>query len=114
MSGEKRMSVQPIERVVSIDLWRAAEATLAEGGGVAFARRGGPIGGVTHAVFTGLRDGSPAWLLCAGLRGAVCVPQRDGTCEWSWVAEPLSDVADPSQPYSGEIATRPTQRPGAN
>lgn len=110
----KRVYVLPLSSVLPLDVWRASEATLAEGGGVAFARRGGPVGAVTHAVFTGLRDGSPAWLLCAGLPGAICVPQKDGTCEWSWVAEPLGDVVAPSQPYSGEIALRPTQRPGSN
>lgn len=109
----KRVFVLPLSAVLPADVFRASEATIAEKGRVTFVRRGGVVGVVTHATFDGVRDGSVAWQLCAGLAGAACVPQPDGTCTWSWVAPP-SDEAIPAQPYRNEIAFRPTQRPQSN
>lgn len=99
---------------VPLAVHEAKEQALAEGCGFACAIKGyGPTAVVVNAVFTGVRVSSPAFHLCAGLAGAICVMQPDGTAEWSWVRERL-DEATPHRPYALDLGTRPTQRPAAN
>ncbi len=93
----------------------AKEQALAEGAGFACAIKGyGETAIVTHAVFTGVRVSSPAFYLCAGLAGAICVMQPNGTAEWSWIRDTSEDVAAERQAYMHDLATRPTQRPAAH
>ena len=96
---------------VSLAMLDAEEATLKEGGGVCYG-----FGGthekrfVNHAVFTGVREGGEAFLLCAGMQGAILTLLPDGRAQWSW-SYVRTDEAQSNTPFAGEIATRPTLRP---
>lgn len=96
---------------VSLAMLDAEEATLKEGGGVSFAFRGAHEKRfVCHAVFSGVREGGDAFLICAGLQGAICTLLPDGRAQWSWSYE-RTDEAQPSKPFEGEIAHRETLKP---
>ena len=96
---------------VSLQLLDAEEATYKERGGVSYAFGGtGEKRFVRHAVFTGVREGGTAFLICAGLQGAICTLLPDGRAQWSWSYE-RTDEAQPSKPFEGEIAHRETLKP---
>lgn len=96
---------------VSLAMLDAEEATLKEGGGVSFGFRGAHEKRfVSHAVFSGVREGGDAFLICAGLQGAICTLLPDGRAQWSWSYE-RTDEAQPSKPYESEIAHRETLKP---
>lgn len=99
---------------VSLAILDAEEATLKEGGGVSYGFSGhGENRAVSHAAFTGVREGGPAFLICAGLQGAICSLMPDGRAQWSVAIEPAEEAL-PALPFALDLATRPTQRPAAN
>lgn len=96
---------------VSLQILDAEEATFKEGGGVAYSFGGsGEKRFVRQAVFTGVREGGTAFLICAGLQGAICSLMADGRAQWSWSYE-RTDEAQERRPYEGEIAHRETLKP---
>lgn len=96
---------------ISLAMLDAEEATLKEGGGVAYSFAGnGEDRFVRQAVFTGVREGGNAFLICAGLTGAILSLLPDGRAQWCWTFS-SNDELQSHRPYSGELAIRETLRP---
>jgi hypothetical protein len=99
---------------VPLELLEALDVVLAQGGGFTSTRKGnGEHAVIDTATFTGVRENSPAFALCAGLAGATCLRADDGTARFYWCRE-QRDEALPHRAFTHDLALRETERPAAN